>query len=65
MNLVITVNDMAVSGIGSDHPDIEAYYDGSYNSANQDAIEICRKMLHDFLSEVKQNKSFLKKQKSH
>jgi hypothetical protein len=56
---------MAVSGIGSDHPDIEAYYDGSYNSANQDAIEICRKMLHDFLSEVKQNKSFLKKQKSH
>ena len=62
MKLVITINDIAVSGIGSGSPHIEDYSVGTFNSANQDAIEISRKMLYDFLSEVKRG-SFFKQKK--
>jgi hypothetical protein len=61
MELVITVNDIAISGIGSDNPRIEGYYEGTLNSANQGALEISQKMLYDFLSKAKRNSLFKQK----
>lgn len=61
MKLVITVNDIAVSGVGSDSPYIEDYSEGTFNLANQEAAKISRKIFYDFLNEVKRNRFFKQK----